>query len=212
MSTAMYIVSPSSWGHPLHLVGMSKFEATLIRGFQELVCYKLSASFHLWISRNYLLQIISFIPLLICLDWCLKLQAIWLGLPWHVGWFGIGEIMSVFTSPWFPWIELHSLLVITWLSSINSPNMAPKKAQLAKKIWKPPDTGKAKANFDKAIFDELNEASIAVAAWNSQGEIMVALSEKITKPSLVIMLESLAARRATLFVQEPSMTPSSREI
>lgn len=90
--------------------------------------------------------------------------------------------------------------------------MAPKKAQLAKKIWKPPDTGKAKANFDRVIFDELNEASIAVAARNSQGEIMVALSEKITKPSLVIMLESLAARRATLFVQEPSMTPSSREI
>ena len=44
------------------------------------------------------------------------------------------------------------------------------------------------------MFDELNEVGIAVVVCNSQGEIMVALSEKIPKPSSVIMLESLAAR------------------
>nr|POF22765.1 hypothetical protein CFP56_09742 [Quercus suber] len=42
-------------------------------------------------------------------------------------------------------------------------NKATKKAWPTKKIWKPPDAGKAKANFDMTMFDELNEAGIAVA-------------------------------------------------
>ena len=74
------------------------------------------------VAANY--QLHSFVDLL---GWCLKLQAIWLGLPWHIGWFGIGEIRSAFTSSWFPWTELLSLLMITWLSSINSTTRHPRK-------------------------------------------------------------------------------------
>ena len=99
-----------------------------------------------WISRTWLLQIIRFIPLLICLGWCLKLQAIWLGLPWNVGWFGIGEIRSMFTSSWFP-----AFFACDHLAKFHKfHNKAPKKAQLAKKIWNLPDASKAKANFDRA--------------------------------------------------------------
>jgi len=35
-----------------------------------------------------------------------------------------------------------------------------------------------------------------------QGEIMVALSEKIPMPSSIVLLETLAARRAILFIYE----------
>ena len=57
----------------------------------------------------------------------------------------------------------------------------------------------------QVLFNDLNEVGIRVAVRNSQVEIMVALwllSEKIPKPSSVVMLELLVARRAALFVQE----------
>ena len=57
-----------------------------------------------------------------------------------------------------------------------------------------------KANFDNAMFDELNEAGIGVVVRNPQGEIMTTLSKKIRKPSSIVMLESLAARKVALFV------------
>ena len=79
---------------------------------------------------------------------------------------------------------------------------ATKQVRLAKKIWKPPDEGKVKANFDGDMFDELNEASIGVVVKNPQGKIMAALFEKIPKPSLVVVLETLATRRAAYFVHE----------
>ena len=50
------------------------------------------------------------------------------------------------------------------------------------------------------MFDELNEAGIGVVVRNPQGEIIAAPSEKMPKPSSVVVLESLAARRATYFV------------
>lgn len=64
------------------------------------------------------------------------------------------------------------------------------------------DDGKVKENFDGAMFDELNEAGIGVVVRNPQGEIIAAPSEKMPKPSSVVLLESLAARRATYFVLE----------
>ena len=79
---------------------------------------------------------------------------------------------------------------------------AAKQVRPAKKIWKPPDEGKVKANFDEAMFDELNEADIGKVVRNPQGEIMAALSKKILKPSLVVVLETLAARKAAYFVHE----------
>ena len=50
------------------------------------------------------------------------------------------------------------------------------------------------------MFDELNEAGIGVVVRNPQGEIMTTLSKKIPKPSSIVMLESLAARKVALFV------------
>lgn len=69
-----------------------------------------------------------------------------------------------------------------------------------------------KANFDGAMFDELNEADIGVVVKITQGDVMATLSKKIPKPSLIVMLESLAATRvALLFKNSVSMSLFSRE-
>lgn len=46
---------------------------------------------------------------------------------------------------------------------------------------------------------------------NSQGDIMAVLSEQIPMPSSVLMLETLAARRAVLFIHELGFNSSSFE-
>ena len=79
---------------------------------------------------------------------------------------------------------------------------AAKQVRTVKKIWKPLDEGKVKANFDGDMFDELNEVGIGVVVRNPQREIMAALYEKIPKPSSIVVLETLAVRRAAYFVHE----------
>lgn len=77
--------------------------------------------------------------------------------------------------------------------------------------WKPPDPYELKTNFDGAIFDDLSAAGMGVVVRNSQGEILAALSGKIPIPSSVLMVETLAARRAVLFIHELGMHSSSFE-
>ena len=75
-----------------------------------------------------------------------------------------------------------------------------KKVRAQRSRWKPPDTGFVKANFDGAIFEDISVASIGVAVRNEHGEVVVAMAEKILMPNSVFTLETLAARRAVLFV------------
>ena len=81
--------------------------------------------------------------------------------------------------------------------------MPPKPA-----IWKPPDPSFVKTNIDGAVFEDLDVAGIGVVVRNSDGKVMVALSEIIPKPAFVASLETLAARRAVQFVQELDMKDS----
>ena len=62
--------------------------------------------------------------------------------------------------------------------------------------------GEFKKKFDEAMFEVNDNAGIGIIFQNSRGEVMVALSEKIPKPSSVEILEMLAMRRAVKFVQE----------
>ncbi|KAL0006361.1 hypothetical protein SO802_013922 [Lithocarpus litseifolius] len=77
-----------------------------------------------------------------------------------------------------------------------------KKASAQQPRWKPPDSGFVKANFDGAIFEDLSAAGIGVAVRNEHGEVVATLAEKIPIPNSIFTLETLAARRAVLFVQE----------
>jgi len=65
--------------------------------------------------------------------------------------------------------------------------------------------GWVKANFDGAIFEDISAVGIGVVVRNEHGEIIAAMAEKIPLPDSVFTLETLAARRAVLFVQELSL-------
>ena len=68
--------------------------------------------------------------------------------------------------------------------------------------WSPPSENRMKINFDGALFGESDSAGIGVVIRNSEGVVLVALSEKIMKPQGAKMVEILAARRAVLFSRE----------
>ena len=71
-----------------------------------------------------------------------------------------------------------------------------------KKRWTALTVGEFKKKFDGAMFEVNGNAGIGIIFQNSRGEVMVALTEKIPKPSSVEVLEMLAMRRAVKFVQE----------
>ena len=45
--------------------------------------------------------------------------------------------------------------------------------------WRPPVQCEYKTNFDGAMFHDTSEAGLGLVIWNHDGEVMVALSEKI---------------------------------
>lgn len=59
-----------------------------------------------------------------------------------------------------------------------------------------------KINLFGAVSEDLGVAGIGVVVCNSLGEVKAALSKITPLPSLVVALETLAARRAVHFVQE----------
>lgn len=68
--------------------------------------------------------------------------------------------------------------------------------------WSPPPVGLYKANFDAALFDNSELARIGAVVRDSSGNIMGALSQKISRPQLVEHAEALAACRAMILVKE----------
>ena len=68
--------------------------------------------------------------------------------------------------------------------------------------WKPPDCGKYKKNYNRAVFGDVNEAELGVLIWNDKGGVMAALAKKIPLPHSVVLLEALAMRQAVLFATE----------
>ena len=79
----------------------------------------------------------------------------------------------------------------------------PKSKKLPRKvIWKPPDASLLKTNFDGAVFEDLGSVGTGAVVSDSSGEVLAALSESIPLPSSIVALETIAARRAVLFVRE----------
>ena len=93
--------------------------------------------------------------------------------------------------------------VHSFLSAFQRIKVLPRStAPSRKKRRTAPTVGEFKKKFDGAMFDVNDNAGIGIIFQNSRGEVMVALSEKIPKPSSVEILEVLAVRRAVKFVQE----------
>ena len=71
-----------------------------------------------------------------------------------------------------------------------------------KLIWKPPDGGLLKTNFNSAVFEDLGAAGIGAVVRNSSDEVLATLSKIIPLPSSIVALETIAAKRAVLFFCE----------
>jgi len=71
--------------------------------------------------------------------------------------------------------------------------------------WLPPPEGLYKANFDATFFGNSGMVGIGVVACDSEGEIIVALSQKIREPHSVDAAEAIACSRAIAFARELSL-------
>lgn len=76
------------------------------------------------------------------------------------------------------------------------------KVRKTKALWKPPDFGIVKLNFDGAMFEEISAVGIGVVAQNDRGETLATMSERIPIPESVVILETMAARCAVQFALE----------
>ncbi|XP_075665989.1 uncharacterized protein LOC142635792 [Castanea sativa] len=68
--------------------------------------------------------------------------------------------------------------------------------------WSPPQTPFYKANFNGALFHEINKAGIGVVIRDSAGLVIGALSKNISLPPSAIEVEALACQRAIIFARE----------
>uniref|UniRef100_A0A7N2LZD5 Uncharacterized protein n=1 Tax=Quercus lobata TaxID=97700 RepID=A0A7N2LZD5_QUELO len=68
-----------------------------------------------------------------------------------------------------------------------------KKIRAQRPRWKPPDQGNVKTNFDEAVFEDINSASIGVVVRDDRGELLAALAKRILMPDSVLVLETLVA-------------------
>lgn len=78
--------------------------------------------------------------------------------------------------------------------------MKENKLPTAKVKWSPPLGEMYKTNYDGAVFEDSEEAGIGVVVRNARGEVLTALSEKMSYPGSVDLMEVLAARRAAQFI------------
>ena len=65
--------------------------------------------------------------------------------------------------------------------------------------WKAPRSSYCKINFDGAIFQDLQMASIGMVIRNSSGQVIGALSDKINLPPIVDDVEAITCRKAISF-------------
>ena len=75
--------------------------------------------------------------------------------------------------------------------------MIPRTARLVR--WRPPPKVFLKVNFDGAVFVANNIVGLGIIIHSDNGLVTAALSQQIPLPTLVEMVEVMAARRALWF-------------
>ena len=68
--------------------------------------------------------------------------------------------------------------------------------------WSPPEPRIYKVNYDGAYFAEEEEVVIGVVVRNELRHVMASLAETLVMPSMVEVLEAMAARRVMIFMEE----------
>ena len=99
-----------------------------------------------------------------------------------------------------------------YLANFQQQRAKPASKKLSRKvIWKPPDIGLLKKNFDGAVFEDLGAAGIGVVVCNFSGEVLAALSKIIPMPLSIVALETIATRWAVLFIHQLDCSDSIME-
>ena len=107
---------------------------------------------------------------------------------------------------------LHGIILETSsLKKLKSLSLREDILLKKKKKRRPPPQDCFKTNFDRALFNESDEASLGIVIQNSEGQVMATLLEKIKKPPSVVTLDLLAARRAAAFVSKTGFQQSCFE-
>ena len=84
----------------------------------------------------------------------------------------------------------------------HKPNPGPPSTVRPVTCWRPPDKSWFKVNFDGALFCQEHRAGIGVVVRNEEGALIASLSQQIHLPSIVLEVETMAARRALEFAME----------
>ena len=84
----------------------------------------------------------------------------------------------------------------------GSPKTRTVRLQRQPHRWAPPEPGIYKANYDGAYFAEEEDSGIGIVVRNDLGQVMASLAEKLAMPPTVEILETMAARRAMIFMEE----------
>ena len=95
-----------------------------------------------------------------------------------------------------------------YLSDYQAKFPRKRKQPVERVKWQPPGEGLYKTNYDGAVFNESGEAGIGIIVRDARGEVIAALAEKLLYPGSVVVLESLAARRAVSFAMELGLSSS----
>ena len=88
------------------------------------------------------------------------------------------------------------------LGCLPGPTSALAASKQAAALWTPPPLYGYKINFDGEIFEQENKVDLGVVIRNHDGMVMASLFEIIPLPSIVIEVETLAARRVVEFALE----------
>lgn len=110
---------------------------------------------------------------------------------------------------WLVWLNRNKTRVGTEVGSIKAELVwlkDGKQGQLQPPVarWTPPETDVFKVNFEGVVFPESQKIGVGIVIRDSEGQITVALSEKLRGPRIQKpeVVEAIAARRAIIFARE----------
>lgn len=102
--------------------------------------------------------------------------------------------------------------VCKYLQRFNSCRDKPRTIkQIRRRRWQPPKPGEYKINFDGAMFSEEDEAGLGIVVWDSAGQVLASLAEKIKKTTFGGVLGEDSSEMGCDKAKEIGLQPSHFE-
>ena len=105
-----------------------------------------------------------------------------------------------------PVVEYHHIRAKAKVFLLNIQSTQVQEQRVSRAIrWMPPNSPLYKINFDGALFSELVAAGLGVVIYDSSGQVVGALAERIPIPKFAATIEPLACCHALIFAKELSI-------